>query len=78
MSAHSGRCFRSWRRTAARKLKQGQPWDFPVRQKVPLALRPFLTAESGRQRHAGAAAMNLAVARHAQHQAMIGHRPQGR
>jgi len=42
MSAHAGRCFRAWRRAVARKFRQGKPWDFPIRQKVPLTLRPFL------------------------------------
>jgi hypothetical protein len=78
MSAHTGRCFRSWRRTKARKFKQGVPWDFPIRQGVPLALRPFMTGIDGRQRHAGPQQMALAITRYAQHNAMIGHRPQGR
>jgi hypothetical protein len=71
MSAHTGRCFRAWRRTVARKAAQGQPWERSIRQKVPLALRPFLNAERS-QKHAGAAAMANAIARYAQHQMMIG------
>ena len=71
MAGHSGRCFRAWRKTRARKLRQGRPWERPIRQKVPLALRPFLNAERS-QKHAGAAAMANAIARYAQHQAMIG------
>jgi hypothetical protein len=71
MSAHTGRCFRAWRRTVARKSAQGQPWERPIRQKVPLALRPFLNAERS-QRHAGPEAMASAILRYAQHQTMIG------
>ena len=69
MGAHRGRCFRAWRRTKARKQAQGTAWTFPIRQKVPLALRPFLT---GPGKKAGANAMTLAITRYAQHQAMIG------
>lgn len=68
MSGHSGRCFRAWRKTRARKLRQRKPWD---RQKVPLAFRPFLNAERS-QKHAGPEAMASAIARYAQHQMMIG------
>ncbi len=71
MGAHRGRCFRAWRRTKARKQAQGIAWTFPIRQKVPLALRPFLTGD-GRQKSAVAGAMTLAITRYAQHQAMIG------
>lgn len=71
MGAHTGRCFRAWRRTKARKQAQGIEWTFPIRQKVPLALRPFLTGE-GRQKSAGTNAMNLAITRYAEHQTMIG------
>ena len=62
---HSGRCFRAWRRLKARKPET----RFPIRQKVPHALRPFLT---GPGKKAGANAMTLAITRYAQHQAMIG------
>ncbi len=72
MSGHSGRCFRQWRATRKRKLAQGLSWDFPVRQKVPLALRPFLTASGVNQRHAGADALALAISRYAQHNTMVG------
>jgi hypothetical protein len=75
MAAHTGRCFRAWRRTTARKYRQGVSWTFPIRQKVPLALRPFF---SGPGRHAGAMEMKNAIIRYAQHNAMVGHRPQGR
>jgi hypothetical protein len=71
MAAHTGRCFRSWRRTKTRKARQGLPWDFPIRQGVPLALRAFLTG-SANQKSAGAGAMKLAIARYAQHQIMVG------
>ena len=73
MSAHTGRCFRAWRRTKARKLRQGQPWGRSIRQKVPLALRPFLAGAVGSvQKHAGGDAMASAILRYAQHQTMIG------
>lgn len=68
---HTGRCFRAWRRTKARKARQGESWTFPIRRKVPLALRPFLTGD-GRQKSAGTNAMTLAITRYAQHQAMVG------
>ena len=73
MAAHTGRCFRAWRRTKARKARQGQPWDRPIRQKVPLALRPFLTGAVGSiQKHAGMEAMGHAIARYVEHQKMVG------
>ena len=73
MRAHTGRCFRAWRRTKARKTRQGLPWDRPIRQKVPLALRPFLVGAAGSiQKHAGAEAMASAISRYAQHQMLIG------
>ena len=73
MSGHSGRCFRAWRKTRARKTRQGLPWDRPIRQKVPLALRPFLVGAAGSiQKHAGAEAMASAIFRYSQHQTMIG------
>lgn len=75
MSAHTGRCFRAWKRTTARKFRQGVPWHFPIRQKVPLILRPFLL---GPGRHAGAGEMKNAIMRYAQHKAMVGHRTQSR
>lgn len=78
MSAHTGRCFRAWRRLVARRAKHGIRLTIPVRQKVPLALRPFLNAVDNRQVRAGFDQMQLALVKYAQHQAMIGHRPQGR
>lgn len=78
MSAHTGRCFRAWRRTVARKETQGVTWAIPIRNKVPLALRTFLSAAGDRQRHAGPEQMKLAIVRYAQHNAMVGHRPQSR
>ena len=61
MAAHRGRCFRAWRRLKARRLRQGAPPPvFPIRQKVPLSLRPFLT---GPGKKAGANAMTLAITR---------------
>ena len=72
MGAHTGRCFRAWRRLKARRVRQGAPPPvFPIRQKVPLALRPFLTGDA-RQMRAGPNAMALAINRYAQHQTMVG------
>lgn len=69
---HSGRCFRQLRRTKARYRRRGSEYNpFPIRQKVPLALRPFLTGDV-RQKSAVQAAMNLAITRYAEHQAMVG------
>lgn len=49
--AGSGRCFRSNRTTARRKLRQGKSYDaHPVRWKVPLALRSFLFGASNQLR----------------------------
>jgi len=60
------------RGTKARKAKQGKTWETcPLRQKVPLALRAFLTGNAN-QKSAGAAAMKLAISRYAQHQIMVG------
>lgn len=72
MSAHKGRCFRAWRGTVRRKRAQGLDWQYPIRQKVPLALRPFLAAESSRQLRAGANAMSLAITRYTEHQIRVG------
>jgi hypothetical protein len=72
MSAHTGRCFRAWRRLKARRERQGAPPPvFPIRQKVPLALRPFLTGD-GRQTRVDAQGMANAIARYAQHQTAVG------
>ena len=72
MGAHSGRCFRAWRRTKVRKARQGLPWDYPIRQKVPQALRAFLATGDARQQRVGAQGMANAIARYAQHQTLIG------
>jgi hypothetical protein len=71
MAAHTGRCFRALRRTKGRKARQGGSYDFPIRHKVPLAIRAFLVGDL-RQRHAGADAMNIAMAGFAKHQMMVG------
>ncbi len=78
MSAHSGRCFRQWRRTKQRKIRQGKSWVFPTREKVPMALRPFLVGNANQMR-AGADAMRLAVIRYGEHQIAVGrHAARGR
>lgn len=70
--SHKGRCFRQMRRTKARYRRRGEEYNpFPIRQKVPLALRPFLIGD-GRQKSAVKDAMNIAITRYAQHQAMVG------
>ena len=72
MAAHTGRCFRAWRRLKARRVRQGAPPpEFPIRQKVPLALRPFLTGNANQMR-ATESAMKLALTRYADHQTMVG------
>jgi len=76
MSAHTGRCFRAWRRLKARRVRQGAPAPvIPIRQKVPLILQPFMLTAG---RRAVAAEMKLGLTRYVEHQAKIGHRPQGR
>jgi hypothetical protein len=71
--SHVGRCFRDWRHTRARKLRQGKTWDRPIRQKVPQMLRPFLIdAVGSNQKHAGMAAMKRAIYLYSQNQMMIG------
>jgi len=72
VSGHSGRCFRATRRTKRRKELQGKRWDYPVRWKAPLALRPFLNAEHSNTRTVQHAAFAHAVAKYAQHQRMTG------
>lgn len=67
MGAHTGRCFRALRRT-----KKCGTYHFPIRQKVPLVLRAFLSGGDARQQRAGASLMNLAIAQYAQHQIMVG------
>lgn len=42
MAAHTGRCFRAFRRTKQRLEKQGREWAWPIRQKVPQALQQFV------------------------------------
>ncbi len=69
--SHTGRCFRSMRRTKRRKEAQGGSYDFPIRWKVPAAIRPFLTGNSNqlRARHDQ---MGQAIAGYARHQQLTG------
>lgn len=76
--AHSGRCFRSNRRTARRKFLQGKPYEpCPTRWKVPEAIRGFLTTTPGspNQVRAQYDQMGQAIARYAQHQRATGKGP---
>lgn len=74
MSNHHGRCCRAFRRTKARKLRQGKTFNRPIRWKVPQALQPFLsiTAGSPNQRMAGFDVFALAVSRYAEHRRKTG------
>lgn len=72
--AHSGRCFRSYRRTKARKAEQGKVYEYPIRWKVPQAIKAFLTGDA-RQVRARHDQMGLAISRYAQHQALTGKGP---
>lgn len=70
--SHKGRCFRSMRRTVARKARQGKPYEpHPVRWRVPQAIAAFLTGPA-KQLRAGYEQMGLAIARYAQHQQLTG------
>lgn len=67
--AHSGRCFRSNRKT---KLRKGAAYAaHPTRWRVPLALRPFLTGNANQTR-ARFDVFALAVSRYAEHQRLTG------
>lgn len=73
--AHTGRCFRATRRTKLRKLRQGADFNaHPIRYKVPLALRPFLTATPGSKNQVRAQfdAMALAIVRYNEHRDLTG------
>lgn len=73
--AHRGRCFRSKRKTIARKLRQGEPYEsHPVRWKVPAVIKPFLTGNANQLR-ARQEQFGLAIARYAQHHALTGKGP---
>jgi hypothetical protein len=72
MAAHTGRCFRAWRGTVKRKATQGIVWTFPIRQKVPLALRAFANLTAGNQRHINRQGMQMAILNYATHQAKVG------
>lgn len=69
--SHKGRCFRSARATRRRKEARGESYDYPVRWKVPAALRPFLTGNSNqlRARHD---IFGAAIAAYAKHQQLTG------
>lgn len=69
--SHSGRCFRSMRRTKRRKEAQGNDYDYPIRWKVPAVIRSFLEGNRNqiRARHDQ---MGLAIARYARHQQLTG------
>lgn len=76
--AHSGRCFRSKRSTAARKESQGKTYvAHPTRWKVPLLIRPFLRQDGGRNalKRTTYDEMGLAIARYTQHRALTGTGP---
>lgn len=64
MGAHTGRCFRATRRTRQRKIRQGEQWDYPIRRKAPLALRPFLTLTARGQRYAAPQLIQQAIGRY--------------
>lgn len=64
MGAHTGRCFRDTRRTRRRKLSQGKTWDYPIRRKAPLALRPFLALASRGQKYAAPQFIQQAIGRY--------------
>lgn len=75
--AHSGRCFRSNRRTARRKAKQrhAEPYvAHPIRWKVPQAIANFLVGNANQLR-ARFDQMAQAVARYADWQAKTGKGP---
>jgi hypothetical protein len=65
LSAHRGRCFRAWRSTQRRKHKQGKPWVFPIRQKLPRELRPFFFGNANQVR-VTPEAMYMTLSRYAQ------------
>jgi hypothetical protein len=74
MGAHTGRCFRALRRTKRRKVQQGESFQTAaIRQRVPLALRPFLAGPS-RQKSAGLDVMNTAIALYAAARTRVGRR----
>lgn len=73
--AHSGRCFRSKRSTIARKKRQGVEYDpHPIRWKVPLALRPFLSGPISQMR-AQHDQFAVAIGRYNQHREATGKGP---
>lgn len=74
-AAHSGPSFRSNRKTAKRKFKQGVAYDaHPPRYKVPAALQPFLniTPGSGGQQRAQFDQFALAIRKYQNHQLLTG------
>jgi hypothetical protein len=80
--AHAGRCFRAKRETTerkrrqeARKLRDGVAFvayePHPIRWKVPLALKPFLTGNANQNR-ARMEQFGTAIVRYNQFRAMTG------
>lgn len=70
--AHKGSCFRAKRRTVARKKRQGVAYDpHPIRYKVPLALRPFLSGPMNQMR-AQHDQFAVAIGRYEQHRIATG------
>lgn len=73
MGAHTGRCFRSARKTTKRWKKQGKKYEVcPQRWKVPAAIAPFLTAGSKNQVRARFHEMGQAISRYAEHYKLTG------
>lgn len=70
--SHTGRCFRSARRTRVRKEAQGKTYDFPIRYKVPVALRPFLANAAKGQHRAQFDQMATAIVGYNKHRALTG------
>lgn len=75
--AHTGRCSRAWRKTKARKLRQGVEWQRPIRWKVPEALRAFLSVTPGspNQRMAGFDVFARAMVAYNKHRVLAGTPP---
>lgn len=70
---HSGRCFRSARKTKARiEAKGGSYAICPIRWKVPAAIRPFLANAQRGQTRAQHDQMGLAIQAYAKHRQMTG------
>lgn len=72
---HKGRCFRSHRRTLARK---GSEANYPIRYKVPQVISFFLMGAQKNQRRAQQDQFGLAIAKYAEHQRLTGQGPKVR